>query len=202
MNGSHHDRRTAPRVPIGEFVELSRGDTSDQAKAFASNLSRGGIGIAHCVLGEVGDRLDCRLLFTPREPLTIGCRIAWVSHATEKVPGGMGLEFEDLSETRAAQLDRLILRIGSASDEATPIAGLPIDPFCESGTWSPEAVSDTYDERLKSKGGGAPLLTVWVPPLAAMEKASSRFGWKTALLVAGGALLAALALGLALYSLY
>jgi Tfp pilus assembly protein PilZ len=136
------DRRIRPRVPISEPVELKLEDWSVGALATALNLSSGGLFVSGCPLADVGEHVNCRLLFTPREPIAVDCRVAWVRQsAGDEGPPGMGLQFENVSAMRDRQLRTLVARLqGQPTGEQ-----VAIDPFCESGTWSPNSHSFDRD---------------------------------------------------------
>lgn len=196
------ERRSSPRAPINEFVELDRDHLDDSARALALNVSNSGMAVAHCLLGQVGDHVNCRMLFTPHEPLRLGCRIVWVREATDEQPAAMGLCFEDITETRVGKLDTLVARIRGRA-EATPLTGIPIDPFCEPGTWREDEGSDTFDD-LSSRGsrpGG--YYQQWVAPQAPKRQWAPRgsMSWRLVVFVGVVSLLGTLAVWLAAYLL-
>lgn len=136
------DRRGCTRVPISEFVELHAAECPGGARALAVNLSASGLAVTHVVVGSVGERIQCKLPFTPREPLAMDCRVVWVREASAQQEAAMGLHFEDLTETRRDRLKTYITRLAAQTGETE----LAIDPFCESGTWTPEALPAIDDD--------------------------------------------------------
>lgn len=138
---SNEDRRSCARVPISEFVELQIPESPTAARALAVNLSASGLAVSHVVFGSVGQRIQCKLPFTPREPLAMDCRVVWVREASADQDAAMGLHFEDLTETRRDRLVTYLARLAPHTGETE----LAIDPFCESGTWTPEALPAVDD---------------------------------------------------------
>jgi len=141
------ERRLEPRMPLYEVVEVRRREASFPARAVAVNLSRGGIFVANCLLGDVGDSIDCRLLLSPREPIRFSCEVAWIRPLAkgEQLPMGMGLRFRELSASENHRLDRLVTRLEAQSEEMK-VSSLPFDPLCESGSWEQREAQDVLDE--------------------------------------------------------
>ncbi|MBK8480632.1 MAG: PilZ domain-containing protein [Proteobacteria bacterium] len=140
-----NERRRQLRVLLSEPVALNWSAGAPALPATALNLSVGGLFVAGCAPHAVGERVTCRLLFTPREPLAVPCRVAWVQAAQDAGrPTGMGLQFEDLSAAVRTAVDTLVNRLRTRT-EPSGLSALAIDPFCESGTWSPGAPGDTFN---------------------------------------------------------
>lgn len=155
------ERRGEPRVPINEFVELNKLGLQSPAKALVMDMSASGLAVAHCLLGDVGERLRCRMLFTPHEPIAVDCRVVWTRQATDDDPAAMGLCFEDFTETRRMQLRRYLNRVSGQRETSR----LVIDPFCESGSWTPEELPEMSDRSLEVPRGpyAAPAPRIWQP---------------------------------------
>ena len=131
------DRRAHPRIEVQRPIELWRDDEPSPSTAIAVNLSQTGIFVAGCRMANVGDQITCRLLFAPREPIEVACRVVWVRNAPLlDEPPGMGLLFEDVTETSSERLEQLVERLNSV----TSTDSVAIDPFCESGTWARDAI--------------------------------------------------------------
>lgn len=130
------DRRITDRVALEGRVRLRPEDAwgLEAEAATALNISSTGLFVASDQPSRVGERLLCELSFLPRRPLDVNCRVVWVRSSDESGgPPGMGLAFEDLTDTRSERIETLLRRMRQDSSSTF----LPVDPFAESGTWAP-----------------------------------------------------------------
>ncbi|MCB9554553.1 MAG: PilZ domain-containing protein [Deltaproteobacteria bacterium] len=123
--GPPTDRRSAPRVACDQPVLLSASDRSYR-QLVATDLSTSGMRVCG-TFGRIGERIGCQLRRVPREPISLDCRVVWISR-TER----MGLKFEAVSVIARQRLVRLVHSLGSFSDVDSPA----IDPFAEDGSWA------------------------------------------------------------------
>lgn len=145
MLDAGNERRRQLRVLLSEPVALNWNGGSPPTPATALNLSVGGLFVSGCAPRAVGERVTCRLLFTPREPLAVACRVAWVQPDPDGGrPSGMGLQFEELTAALRGAINTLVTRLRTRT-EPSGLSALAIDPFCESGTWSPGEAGDGLD---------------------------------------------------------
>lgn len=139
---SQSDRRVTDRVPLEGRVRLRPEDAwgLEAEPATALNISSTGLFVVSDQPVSVGERLHCELSFLPRQPLDVSCRVVWVRSSDESGgPPGMGLAFEDLTDTRSERIETLMRRLRRDSSSTF----LALDPFAESGTWAP---AHTLDE--------------------------------------------------------
>jgi len=129
------DRRRARRVTLDEPVELHLEDSSAPVPASVVNLSSTGMCIGGVPGVDVGDPVECLLLFTPQEPLALAARVVWSTEAEQ-----MGLVFEEITDHRGQRLERYLQRLYGSKNST--LGSVSIDPFCESGTWSREILVD------------------------------------------------------------
>ena len=182
MVGSETQRRRQVRVVLSEPVALSWNGGSPPLPATALNLSAGGLFVAGCPPRAVGERITCKLLFTPHEPLALTCRVAWVQgdpHAGR--PSGMGLQFEELTAALRETIELLVNRLRTRT-EPSGLTALAIDPFCESGTW---AHSQSSGELSGGFGRSAPVWQMVTPMAARISAAQRRRRWLVAQLAIG-----------------
>jgi hypothetical protein len=191
------ERRASERIPIHEFVEITSEPVDEPIRALALNLSDTGLAVVHCLAGAVGDRIRCRLLFTPHEPLEILCRVVWLREATAEQSAAMGLRFEELPAESSSRLALFLSRLRTHSEPGT-LASVPIDPFCEPGTWRDDHALDTFDEYSTGSGRPGGQYFEWKPPPSVRRKAAkASMSLKLVLLVVLGSMLGTLAIWIA-----
>lgn len=108
------ERRTSYRVPVNRAIELQLEDWSSPRPARAINLSTTGLQVSDSALGDLGQRARCRLLFAPREPITVEGEVVWVSD--ESGARGMGLRFAHANPTAMLKLSQLVRRLDEIAD--------------------------------------------------------------------------------------
>lgn len=101
--------RRAPRLELA--LEALVGQDSRQLRpATILNLNSGGVFLETCTLAPVDAEVVLEFCLPEREAaLRLACRVAWVNHPewvkAMRLPGGMGLQFQKLTEEDQAALD-------------------------------------------------------------------------------------------------
>ena len=129
------DRRRATRVDLERVVQLRYGGGGPDSTGVALNLSASGVKVCGVRLAPVGELVRLRIMFSPREPILVDCRVSWAhSSTTDLERGEMGLTFEAPGPEVVKHITRLVHRL--RGDPTSPFTTL--DPFAESGTWAPD----------------------------------------------------------------
>ena len=109
------DNRRDERLPVELKVDYRA--TGSFMTDFSANVSRQGVFIRTSHPLPVGERVRLRLqLPTGDAPFALDGVVKWTrdGKAHGEHPPGMGVEFVDLPESIRAQLDTLVLQVGSA----------------------------------------------------------------------------------------
>ena len=109
------ERRRSARAPIVVRIEYATVDAlfSD----FTRNINEGGVFIETDAPAELDSLVHLRFrLPGEREPVKASGRVAWIASG-EGERSGMGVEFENLTDTDRARIDGLIHRLRARKGE-------------------------------------------------------------------------------------
>lgn len=136
------ERRDRPRVEVRKVVKIRHPEGDVEEVGIAHDISAHGVRVKDCRVVPIGQRVDCNILFSPRQPIDVACRVVWAGEPDEEGFGEMGLSFEDVTEGREGRIAELVERLGSGKG-ALP----PRDVFAESGTWNADELSRSIERR-------------------------------------------------------
>ncbi len=99
--------RSSPRPQIASKVTIRKHGLDDLV-AYTRDVGMGGVFIETSQAFEMGDRLEV-LLSAPSmwEPLVLRASVCRIETPREDSPGGVGLQFQDLSESQSVALGEL-----------------------------------------------------------------------------------------------
>ncbi|MBW2731240.1 MAG: PilZ domain-containing protein [Deltaproteobacteria bacterium] len=138
---SDSERRKDARVEVRKLVKLRRQDADIEEVGVAHDISAKGVRVRDCHIVPVGELVRCNILFSPRHPIEVACRVMWTSKPDSDGFGEMGLTFEDITDGREGRLAELVERLGSGKGPF-----IARDLFAESGTWSPDGLSRSIEQ--------------------------------------------------------
>lgn len=102
------ERRINRRLSLEVQVDLFSDDTF--FTGFTENVSEGGLFIATSAPFAIGDELDVRLTLMSTTPRTYRVVVRWVRPTVSSggLPGGMGVQFLDLTEQERVALQHFV----------------------------------------------------------------------------------------------
>jgi len=102
------ERRIDRRTSVEVRVDLFSDDTF--FTGFTENISQGGLFVATSAPFAIGDELEIRLTLMGTSARTYRAVVRWVrpTGGSGGLPGGMGVQFLDLSEPERVALQRFV----------------------------------------------------------------------------------------------